>query len=360
MKPTRDNIIARIRVMTGIDPPEMTPSEVDYIYNLEGDYQELAILQACLGILQKRNDLPLAQDVLKEQIQKLSEQIWQKEKKDIDSNNAWVNKYGDIQYVKKAGKIKAVLPENVEWKAAECELCNDTGWIVDYGKAGYNASKYPCSCEKGTEKAKKTEYMGSPTPLGKGVTNTANYVNVANQKAKAKEIKIAQEKKEYYEKLNKLKQKIKNDKEKLSKWPLFDFGGKHKEKVEELNKLKNEVSNLQTLLEEVYGTEFDSNVLSNLSNASVYDKVQAQMNQHFYSQANLAQQAGIQSVAGLAGNAFSGLLGSMAGQALSNILGEVGLPVSQYMGPESVHEPVSVPAIVPEPALPPVKGRRFR
>ena len=40
----------------------------------------------------------------------------------------------------------------------ECDLCGDTGWIVSYGPGA--AGKYPCSCEKGTDKAKKTDYMG--------------------------------------------------------------------------------------------------------------------------------------------------------------------------------------------------------
>ncbi len=82
---------------------------------------------------------------------------------DVQSNKAWADKYGNLQYHKVGDKVTAMLPPEVQpWTDFICDTCGDTGELEDY-----KGLHYPCSCEKGTARAKNTGYMGPVTVINK-------------------------------------------------------------------------------------------------------------------------------------------------------------------------------------------------
>jgi len=92
----------------------------------------------------------------------------------VSAGQAWADKYGNFTLIKSVDERLTVTFGNgdvhvgdkddiTKLITGECDLCGDTGWIVSYGPGA--AGKYPCSCDKGTEKAKKTDYMGPVTTI---------------------------------------------------------------------------------------------------------------------------------------------------------------------------------------------------
>jgi len=145
----------------------MTSTELDYIASLEGDYRQLAVLQAVEGQL-IRNGLLKESQILKAEINSLGALISAQEVKAYNDKQAWADKYGNYRYGtinKVHDKLKAAVSnEPIPWEEFDCVKCNDTGWLANYNTIGPKG-KVPCSCEKGQEKTKKTDYMGPVTPI---------------------------------------------------------------------------------------------------------------------------------------------------------------------------------------------------
>ncbi|HXC04750.1 MAG TPA: hypothetical protein VNZ86_08345 [Bacteroidia bacterium] len=160
----RDKIRARIQMLLGgVEYPHgIMAMEISYIAGLSGSYQDLAIYQAALGQLIAKGADPILQDLLKKQIQEMAAKLQQEEVEAVNANKAWADKYGDLHYVQKNGKVKAVWEEDkpVPLPEPECKLCVD-------GKISSTLSKhsgawYPCECPLGDKWAKNTGYMGPP------------------------------------------------------------------------------------------------------------------------------------------------------------------------------------------------------
>jgi len=175
---TKDQIIANLALISRLHQDIIrgctTEEEIEYICALDGNYQALALKQAWLGILVKLNSNPKDQERLKKEIKLLGEELANKEVIAYNNHQGWADKYGNFTMVKVANKKLQVRFDNGDVHSGdmdgitklitgECDLCGDTGWIVSYGPGA--AGKYPCSCEKGTDKAKKTDYMGPVTTI---------------------------------------------------------------------------------------------------------------------------------------------------------------------------------------------------
>jgi hypothetical protein len=163
-----DEIIGEVQVFLPLGvKPNMTSTELDYIASLDGEYRKLAIFQAVEGQLIRMGLLKEAQ-IVKADIVSLGALISAQEVKAYQEKRAWVDKYGNYSYgsIKKPyDKLKAAVNnEPVPWDEFDCVKCNDTGWLANYNTIGPKG-KIPCSCEKGQEKAKKTEYMGPVTSI---------------------------------------------------------------------------------------------------------------------------------------------------------------------------------------------------
>jgi hypothetical protein len=174
----RDKIRARIQMLLGgVEYPHgIMAMEISYIAGLSGSYQDLAIYQAALGQLIAKGADPIMQDSLKKQIQDMAAKLQQMEVEAVNANKAWADKYGDLHYVQKNGKVKAVWEEDkpVPLPEPECKLCVD-GKI----QAKYNATWYPCECPLGDKWAKNTGYMGPPVGQNFAVSTTTTTQNIA-------------------------------------------------------------------------------------------------------------------------------------------------------------------------------------
>jgi hypothetical protein len=174
----RDQIRAKIQLLLGDVqyPHGIMADEIDYIVGLQGGYQELAICQAALGHLVAKNADQLMKNYLRTQIDNLAKNLSQQEVSAVNKNHAWSDKYGNLQYVNKGDKIKAVftgdVPEMV--KLPECDKCIDGNMIKPESGSSYKT--YPCSCPLGEKWTKTTDFMG-PSTVGQ-VTKKSSTGNV--------------------------------------------------------------------------------------------------------------------------------------------------------------------------------------
>jgi len=218
MRANRDEIIAAVQNHLPFDlKPNLSTTELDYICGLEGEYRTLAILQAVEGQLIRLGRQDVAQQINK-QVKDMGAAIAAAESNAYQKNLAWQSKYDDYRYghgpkyTKLQDKLLVMTPtETTEIEIPPCDKCKD-GWVVSYGPG--NAGKYPCSCEKGQEKAKNQYTTSVPQ-----VPKNASVVDIdkvkAEKKIAQKKQQLKEEEKTSFTKIQALKNAIEKEKKKL-------------------------------------------------------------------------------------------------------------------------------------------------
>lgn len=225
----KDEVIAAIQNYLPLSvKPSQSSTELDYICGLDGGYRKLACLQAAEGQLIRLSMTDRAIP-LRTEIKALGEQLAAQEVKAYNDKQAWVTEYGDYKYgaiknpQQKLKSITAPASPDVAWKPFDCEKCTDTGWITNFDTTWSKGMKVPCSCELGTEKAKKKEVYDKAAQDYK-----ANKIK-EQQELSNKQQQLKHELTEHQNHLADLKKAIETEKAKLKEESKGWFGKKGKE-----------------------------------------------------------------------------------------------------------------------------------